>query len=288
LKQFFAKKYLPLLRSAGVQDLTIWESEPAENDFPRLPVFQDKNLLVTITTYDNEQDYNSKMGFVKSSMNENTEAEYLDAVTLKSTLILYPTALTKKNVSSRDTMGSAVFQFPLQEKAVRILSSGAPDIKASSTSNAHDYDFIIGQHRVLHKKLAERLKNSSSWMDVKGSKVTEKILGGIGNIEQHFLTDNAGAPVEAIAVRIFNPATRLWSLYWADSKNGTLDPPLVGSFEGNLGTFFGRDSVDGQEVLVQFQYDRSDPEKPIWGQAFSDDNGNSWEWNWFMFYEKIR
>ena len=37
---------------------------------------------------------------------------------------------------------------------------------------------------------------------------------------------------------------------------------------------------------MQFQYDKTDPENPIRGQAFSTDGGQTWEWNWFMFYEK--
>ena len=57
-----------------------------------------------------------------------------------------------------------------------------------------------------------------------------------------------------------------------------------GSFEGTLGVFFGKDYWNGEEILVQFQYDRSYPEEPVWGQAFSDDRGKTWEWNWFMFY----
>jgi hypothetical protein len=287
LKQFFAKKYLPLLRSAGVSELTIWESELAENDFPKLPVFQDKNLLVTIAFYDDEEDYKAKMALVKSKMNENLTAEYLDLVTIKSSLILYPTDLTKKMSGSRFVRQAETFQHPLKVKPVSILSAGELEIKASMTSNAHDYNFIMGPHTVVHKKLVDRLNNSSSWLEFKGTKSTRKILSGIGNVEQHFLNNNEGVPMEAIALRLFNPTTRLWSLYWADSKNGTLDPPLVGSFEGDLGVFFGRDFAAGKEILVQFQYDRSNPENPIWGQAFSGDNGQTWEWNWFMFYKGL-
>ncbi len=83
----------------------------------------------------------------------------------------------------------------------------------------------------------------------------------------------------------------MWSLYWADNTAGILDPPLQGSFEGNLGVYFGKDKLNDEDILVQFQYNKSDLENPVWGQAFSDDEGVSWEWNWFMFlrrYNNVR
>lgn len=54
LLKLFAKEYLPLVRECGVQNFTVWTSVLEENDFPGLPVFQDKNLLVKITFYENE------------------------------------------------------------------------------------------------------------------------------------------------------------------------------------------------------------------------------------------
>jgi len=35
-------------------------------------------------------------------------------------------------------------------------------------------------------------------------------------------------------------------------------------------------------VLVTFQWDRQDPGRPHWHQAFSADGGESWEINWHM------
>jgi len=46
LKAAFAKYYLPAFKVAGIENYTLWVSEMGKNDFPRLPVFQDGNLLV--------------------------------------------------------------------------------------------------------------------------------------------------------------------------------------------------------------------------------------------------
>lgn len=284
LKQLFANAYIPLLHSCGITDFTVWESELTVNDFPALPVFQDKNLLVTITFYKDEQEYRDKMELLENLMHPDLQAELLGAITIKRSLMLYPTTGSQNlNNAINPSRGTEI---PFQAKSVVLLANGVLDIHPSPTSGKNDYDFLLGHHSIVHRKLQERLKNGTQWFDLSGNKTTEKLMAGLANIERHYLTDNQGKPVEAIALRIFNPKTRLWSLYWADSQLGVLDPPLVGSFEGNLGVFYGRDQFEGQEVLVQFQYDKSNPYQPVWGQAFSEDEGNTWEWNWFMFYEK--
>jgi hypothetical protein len=94
-----------------------------------------------------------------------------------------------------------------------------------------------------------------------------------------------GSAKEGMALRllILLPAFRS---YWADSDFSNLDKPQVGSFENNIGIFLARDKFHEKEIIVQFQYDKTDPDKLTWGQAFSPDEGKTWEWNWFMFYEK--
>lgn len=177
-------------------------------------------------------------------------------------------------------------KFPLTARPLPNVKDDKLLIKPSISSSLLDYDFLVGRHVVKHRKLKERLNRCTEWIDIEGTKETEKILGGVGNIEKHCLHELDGRKVEAVALRLFDLSTKIWSLYWADSIFGTLDPPLHGSFEDNLGVFFGKDYFKHKEILVQFQYDRSNPQEPIWGQAFSSDLGATWEWNWFMFYKK--
>lgn len=56
----------------------------------RLPVFQDKNLLVTITFYKNELDYEETMKMIDSKMNVDLKARLKDVITIKNIMILYP------------------------------------------------------------------------------------------------------------------------------------------------------------------------------------------------------
>ena len=96
LLEIFAKSYLPLLKKCGVDQYTLWTCEPEANDFPRLPVFQDKDLLVMITFYKDESTYDATARNINSIMTEELNADLHDAITIKNTLILYPTKNTMR------------------------------------------------------------------------------------------------------------------------------------------------------------------------------------------------
>jgi hypothetical protein len=86
----FNEKYNSALTKAGVNTM-FWTSELTENDFPRLPVFQDKNLLVGITFYKDEAEYRQKLKLISSSVDADLSDELNDTITTQNTIILYPT-----------------------------------------------------------------------------------------------------------------------------------------------------------------------------------------------------
>lgn len=94
LLKLFGKNYLPILKNCGVEAYTLWVSEPAPNDFPALPVFQDKNLLVAITFYKDEREYQQKMKLVAAKMDKGLKSDLVDAITIKHSMILFPTKKT--------------------------------------------------------------------------------------------------------------------------------------------------------------------------------------------------
>src|SRR5215813_629516 len=62
-------------------------SEMSENDFPRLPVIQDENLLVAITVFRDESDYQSHL-----KQSTGLKSRIRELITSEDSLILYPTA----------------------------------------------------------------------------------------------------------------------------------------------------------------------------------------------------
>lgn len=165
-------------------------------------------------------------------------------------------------------------------------TAGELIIKPSPTSSKNDFDFYEGTWNLRNRKLIARLENCSDWIEFDSTQKMYKVLNGIGNID-NFLADFDGKPFEGMTIRLFNPKTNLWSIYWADSNNGKLDPPVVGSFENNVGHFFTKDIFKGRPILVVFRWDARDENNPVWSQASSDDNGANWEWNWYMFMERM-
>ena len=157
---------------------------------------------------------------------------------------------------------------------------GELDIQPSATSSANDFDYLVGKWKLSDKKLKSRLTNSTEWISFESTVEMKKLLNGIGNMDI-YRTMVDGKPFEGVALRLFDRKTRLWSIYWVDSNypGGALDPPVVGSFDGNIGRFYCKDKYKGKDVIVLFHWDKTDPEHPVWSQAFSPDNGVTWEWN---------
>jgi hypothetical protein len=180
------------------------------------------------------------------------------------------------------------FDGTLEIPQLNFDKNGALIITASETSSSHDFDFLTGKWKMYHKRLQSRLSNNNTW--VKLESVDENygsILNGIGNTDLYKAVFD-GKPFEGFTLRLFNPATKLWSLYWVASNSGVLDPPVVGSFENDIGHFFCKDTFNGQNIIVMFRWDKRDKDHPVWSQAFSPDNGKTWEWNWINVSYKIK
>jgi hypothetical protein len=166
-------------------------------------------------------------------------------------------------------------------------SAGALAIQASATSSEHDFDFLIGDWKLQNRKLKSRLARSDEWTSFESMVTMHQILGGMGNIDK-YTELVSGKPYEGVALRLFNAKTKLWNIYWADSNSGALDPPVVGSFANKVGHFFTRDTYKGQNIIVVFRWDVRNPQRPIWSQAFSADEGKTWEWNSINVSERIK
>jgi len=160
-------------------------------------------------------------------------------------------------------------------------------ITASTTSSKNDFDFLVGKWKMYHRKLNKRLENCKDWTEFESTDENHKILNGMGDVDRLSATFD-GEPFEGFTLRLFNPKTKLWSLYWVASNTGVLDPPVVGSFENQVGHFFTKDVFNGKKIIMMFRWDARDKENPVWSQAFSPDNGKTWEWNWFNVSTRIR
>ncbi|HLJ86697.1 MAG TPA: hypothetical protein VKZ53_07725 [Candidatus Angelobacter sp.] len=154
------------------------------------------------------------------------------------------------------------------------------------TTLKRDFDFLHGSWSVHNRYLAERLKGSGQWIEFSARSEVQPLLQGAGNIDRYAASRN-GESFEGITLRLFNPATGEWSIYWADTvRPGILLPPMAGRFHGDLGEFFGEEEVAGRKVSCRFHWLRANPDAPRWEQAFSSDGGKTWETNWIMTFTR--
>ncbi len=149
-----------------------------------------------------------------------------------------------------------------------------------------DFDFIIGDWSVKHRRLNDRLCGCRNWTEFSGKSSTRKILGGFGNVEDNILTFPDGE-VKAAAFRSYDIQTETWAIWWLDGRSPhNLDTPVVGKFDGTVGKFFAEDSLRGKPITVRFTWSRAAVDKPLWEQAFSADRGATWETNWTMEFTR--
>ncbi len=164
-------------------------------------------------------------------------------------------------------------------------------IRASPASSSNDFDFLVGKWKMYHRRLNKRLENCKEWTKFESTDSNYKILSGTADMDIYSTTQMPGLEgklFEGVTLRLFDPKTRLWSLYWVASNVGVLDPPVVGSFENNVGHFFTKDTFNGKNIIVVFRWDVRDKDHPVWSQAFSPDNGKTWEWNWYNVSQRIK
>ncbi|MGA9335187.1 MAG: hypothetical protein WBV39_12985, partial [Rudaea sp.] len=145
---------------------------------------------------------------------------------------------------------------------------------------SHDFDFLHGHWHVANRRLKRRLVGCDDWETFEAVGECRPILGGVGNIDSF---DTAwGGGYRGMALRLFDRRTQRWSIYWASDRDGVLEPPVTGRFDNGAGHFEGDDVHAGTPVRARFLWTGITPTTAHWEQAFSVDDGRTWETNWHM------
>lgn len=147
----------------------------------------------------------------------------------------------------------------------------------------NDFDFFIGSWNVVNRRLSSMLGGGGDWEVFPGTSTCQPIFNGAGN------TDEITFPTlgtRGFTLRLFDAERKEWSLYWASSRTGRLDPPVVGTFTDGRGDFYGDDTYDGQRIRVHFIWSDITPASARWEQEFSADGGQTWVSNWVMEFTR--
>lgn len=161
----------------------------------------------------------------------------------------------------------------------------ATEAVSADRDGSHDFDFLFGSWRIVNHRLIRRLAGCTDWETFEARQKAWPILSGLGNMDEfHPGTWRPG--FIGMTLRLYNPVTRRWSIYWMDNKGGTLEPPVTGAWSGDTGIFTGADVCEGRPVTARFTWQRLGPDEARWEQDFSTDDGQTWEKNWVMEFTR--
>ena len=154
----------------------------------------------------------------------------------------------------------------------------------TDTDGRHDFDFLYGTWQVAHRQLVA--SGGDEWRGFDSRSECRGLAGGLVNVDE-LVTDDR--PL-GVTVRAFDTATGLWSIYWITREAKLIDTPVVGRFEGGIGEFHGDERLPDKTVRVRFLWTRGDAaggagdgtDKARWEQAYTEDDGTTWETNWVM------
>ena len=150
----------------------------------------------------------------------------------------------------------------------------------------HDFDPLIGSWKYHLKRRLHPLTGSTTWIELNGTGVCYKVWDSGAQLDT-FEADGSTGHIEGLTLRVYNPQSHQWRLYWANSKIGILDPPQVGEFKNGQGEFFAQDTINGKTILIRFDWTNMTTNSPHFEQSFSDDGGKTWEVNWITDQTRI-
>jgi hypothetical protein len=160
---------------------------------------------------------------------------------------------------------------------------------AEHEAGLHDFDFLVGDWRVRHRRLKQRLAHSQEWIEFDGTLSNRALMQGWANVGDNFF-DMPGGAYRGVGFRAYDPNAKQWASWWLDGRTpfGDLDPPAKGRFENGIGTFYADSTFEGQPIRVRVIWSHITRTSARWEQSFSPDGGKTWEINWTSDFERIR
>ena len=155
---------------------------------------------------------------------------------------------------------------------------------SSQRDGQHDWDTQFGTWKIhLHKRL-HPLTGSNEWGEFECHDETRRVWEGKANLDE-LEADGPTGHIEGLTIRLYNPKTRQWSIYWANSADPVLGVPMIGGFANGRGEFYDQEMYHDRSIYVRFLWTNMTDNSGDFEQAFSVDGGKTWEPNWVTTME---
>src|SRR6267378_5556408 len=193
-----------------------------------------------------------------------------------------------KRISTCVLAGSlVVVGQPWRGLAQQSSAASKNSLQHSERDGQHDFDFEIGTWKTHLRRLVHPLTGSNTWVEYDGTSIVRKVWNGRANLVE-LVADGSAGHFEGLNLRLYNPASRQWSLNFAASSGGGLSQPTIGEFRNGRGEFFDQETLNGRAILVRFVISDVTPDSCHFEQAFSDDGGKTWETNWIATDTRLK
>jgi hypothetical protein len=103
--------------------------------------------------------------------------------------------------------------------------------RASMRDGRHDFDFAFGSWKFHLRKLDHPLTGSNTWIELDGHSNCRKVWDGANFDEVEVYSADRKTHIQGLTMRLYNPESHQWSLYWGNAAKGILSlPAVVGEF----------------------------------------------------------
>ena len=196
------------------------------------------------------------------------------------------TPTTHRYQESYSNDGGKTWEVQLTADKTKLDPAAVPVV--TNTDGSHEFDFDFGTWQTHSSRLMHPLSAANDWRDMDGVTEVTKIWGGRANLAEYKASGSAGT-VELLALRVYNPTTKQWSINFAHPGNGMLgEVPGIGEFKNGRVDFYDQEPINGKAVLVRFSLWSITPQTAQSEQAFSSDGGKTWEVNWINKYTRSK
>lgn len=168
-----------------------------------------------------------------------------------------------------------------------VSAEPAPAAAQAARDAQHDFDFEIGSWKTHVARLLHPLTGSTAWGQYDGTTEVLKVWGGKANLVQ-LEVDGPVGHLELASFRLYDPGTGQWSLNVASSRGGGLGVPTVGGFKDGRGEFYDHETWNSKPIVVRFVITEINPDSIHFEQAFSADDGKTWEKNWIADDTRVK
>jgi hypothetical protein len=165
-------------------------------------------------------------------------------------------------------------------------TAGPEASQGSARDGQRDFEPLLGSWKYHLKRRLNPLTGSSQWVDLVGTGVCYPLWDKRAQLDT-FLAHGTSGRIEGLTLRLYDPKTGQWRLYWANSKDGVVVVPQIGEFKDGHGEFYAQDTLNEKSILVRFDWTGLTTSSPHFEQSFSADGGKTWEVNWITDQTRV-